>query len=217
MRMRFVAVLMLLPTLGHAQEKPKLPRVLILGDSISIGYTAPVRKLLDGKAEVVRPNTNCQHTAFGLANLDKWLGKETWDAIHFNWGIWDTHLLDANGALVRNEDAEKVHVRHTAEKYRENMTRIVKTLEKTGAKLVFATTTPIMYRKGPRFEVIKDYNAVAAALMREHKIAVNDLYAYVLPNVKAWQSGDQVHFNAAGNQKLAERVSASILEALAKK
>lgn len=139
----------------RSQDTPKLPKVLILGDSISIGYTEPVRKQLQGKAEVIRPKANCQHTAYGLANIRTWLGQEKWDVIHFNWGIWDTHLLDAQGKLVRDESKGELHIRHTPEKYRENLAELVQILEKTGAKLIFATTTPIMYRKDKRFEDIK--------------------------------------------------------------
>src|SRR2546422_541914 len=61
------------------QDDPKLPRVLLIGDSISIGYTVPVRELLQSKANVHRPLTNCGPTTNGLANLDKWLGGGKWD------------------------------------------------------------------------------------------------------------------------------------------
>ena len=37
------------------QDNPALPRVLLIGDSISIGYTLPVRELLDGRANLHRP------------------------------------------------------------------------------------------------------------------------------------------------------------------
>lgn len=213
-RIAALFLLWVVPALARAQEK--LPRVLILGDSISIGYTEPVRKQLQGKAEVHRPRANCQHTAYGLANINTWLGKEKWDVIHFNWGIWDTHMLDAQGQLVRDEANAKgaLHIRHTPEKYRENLLQIVGTLEKTGAKLIFATTTPIMSRKDKRFEDIPNLNRVAQEIMKTRGIAVNDLYSFVLPNAKDWQGGDRVHFNAQGNEQLGKRVSESILEAL---
>lgn len=201
----------------HSQDAPKLPKVLILGDSISIGYTEPVRKQLHGKAEVIRSKANCQHTAYGLANIQTWLGQEKWDVIHFNLGIWDTHLLDAQGKLVRDETQPDLHLRHTPEKYRENLTELVQILEKTGAKLIFATTTPIMYRKGKRFEDIKAFNTVAQEVMRGRGIAINDLYGLVLPHAKEWQTPDQVHFNTVGNQQLGQRVSEKILEVLDRK
>ena len=62
-----------------------LPRVLLIGDSISMGYTEPTRKLLQGKANVVRIPVNGGPTTTGLENLEKWLGAEWWDVIHFNW------------------------------------------------------------------------------------------------------------------------------------
>lgn len=215
----FVGILLavLLPSLARTQDRAKLPRVLILGDSISMGYTEPVRKHLQGKAEVFRPKENCQHTAHGLARIKGWLGNEKWDVIHFNWGIWDTHMLNAQGALVRDEAQGDLHIRHTPEKYKENLTQLVQILEKTGAKLIWASTTPIMSRKDRRFEDIKNYNAVAQEVMKGRGIATNDLYELVLPQARAWQTGDQVHFNALGNDQLAKRVSESILQALGQK
>ncbi len=205
----------LLPANAYSQEKT-LPRVLILGDSISLGYTEPVRKQLDGVAIVLRPKENCQHSAYGLARIKTWLGDGKWDVIHFNWGIWDTHMLNANGALISNEAKfqGKMHIRHSPEKYRENLTKLVDAMEKTGAKLIWASTTPIMSRTGKRFDDIKNLNTVAESLMKERKIAINDLYNFVLPNAKEWQSGDRVHFNGLGNQKLAKQVSDSIRQAI---
>ena len=65
---------------------PNLPNVLIIGDSISIGYTSGVRDLLKGKANVIHNPGNAQGTTHGCKNLDAWLGDTKWDVIHFNWG-----------------------------------------------------------------------------------------------------------------------------------
>jgi hypothetical protein len=70
-------------------DDPKLPRVLLIGDSISIACTVPVRKSLAGKANVHRIPGNGQTAENGAKNIDKWLGKKKWDVIHFNWGLWD--------------------------------------------------------------------------------------------------------------------------------
>jgi len=40
------------PAFAKIEDEPGLPRVLIIGDSISIGYTLDVRALLKGKANV---------------------------------------------------------------------------------------------------------------------------------------------------------------------
>lgn len=210
--------ILVVATLCRADEapQPKLPQVLIIGDSISIGYTQPVRQNLMGQADVSRPPVNCQHTAYGLAQIKKWLGKQKWDVIHFNWGIWDTHMLDANGQLIRDEEKAvgPMHLRHTPEQYRENLEKLVTILEGTGAKLIFANTTPIMSRTGKRFEDVATLNRVALEVMQKHKIPVNDLYSAVLPNASKWQTADKVHFNNDGNMELAELVAAEIRKSL---
>src|SRR4051794_19609114 len=83
--------LLALASTPHAQEK-KLPRVLIIGDSISIGYTGPTQKLLAGKANVQRIPENGGPTSNGVAKIKQWLGEEKWDVIHFNWGLHDLKL-----------------------------------------------------------------------------------------------------------------------------
>ncbi len=82
------------PAFALVTDDPKLPRVLLIGDSISIGYTVPVRELLAGQANVHRPLTNCGPTTRGLEQLDGWLGEEKWDVIHFNFGLHDLKYID---------------------------------------------------------------------------------------------------------------------------
>jgi len=192
------------------------PRVLILGDSISIGYTPVVKRDLQDVADVFRPQENCQHTAYGLAHVNRWLGTEKWDAIHFNWGIWDTHLITAQNELIRDEAGYKgeSHIRHTPDQYREHLTRLVDRMEKTGATLIWASTTPCMGRTGQRFADIKSLNKVADELMHKRGVSIDDLYEFALPNAAKWQQSDQVHFNETGNEQLGKQVSDSIRAAL---
>ena len=75
------------PAMRPIQDVPGLPRMLLIGDSISIGYTLPVRERLAGKANVHRIPENGGPTTNGLARLDAWLGTQRWDVIHFNWGL----------------------------------------------------------------------------------------------------------------------------------
>src|SRR5688572_24526778 len=115
-----VAVVLLFPWVGLAQEgkkvhpamvpikdDPKLPRVLLIGDSISIGYTVPARKELEGKANVHRIPTNGGPTTNGLKNIDAWLGKGKWDVIHFNWGLHDLKMEKNGMHQVPIEEYEK--------------------------------------------------------------------------------------------------------------
>src|SRR5262245_13412125 len=69
------------PAFAQIQDVPGLPRVLIIGDSISIGYTLPLRETLKGKANVHRPATNCGPTARGVQSIDQWLEGGKWDVI----------------------------------------------------------------------------------------------------------------------------------------
>lgn len=89
---------------------PSLPNVLILGDSISIGYTLEVRELLKGKANVFRPISpdgtkpvNCDGTTSGVRLIDAWLAGVKWSVIHFNWGLHDLkHVTEAGTAKNSN-------------------------------------------------------------------------------------------------------------------
>lgn len=208
----------------NPNDTSKLPRVLIIGDSISIGYTDPVRRNLMGIADVFRPPVNCQHTGYGLAKINAWLGTDEWDVIHFNFGIWDTHLLDSKGNLLSGSiDGDKdsptgdIQIRHTPEQYKDNLTQLVEVLKGTSAKLIWASSTPIMYRTGARFETIPTLNRIAADIMHTYGVAINDLYAFVLPQIKRWQDPDQCHFNAQGNTQLGKQVAECIQLAINKK
>jgi len=185
-----------------------LPRVLLIGDSISIGYTLPTRALLAGKANVHRPTENCGDTAKGVALLDKWLGPGKWDVIHFNFGLHDLKYLDAKGQLAAPDQGKQVH---TPAQYEANLRTIVARLQKTGAKLLFGTTTPVP--PGCQGRIADDavkYNAVAARVMQESGVAINDLHAFVMPRMAEVQRPANVHFTDAGSARLAAEVVAKI-------
>jgi len=77
------------PVYAPVAEQPGLPRVLIIGDSISVGYTLPVRKLLASEANVQRIPMNGGTSGNGVFQMEAWLGKQKWDVIHFNFGLHD--------------------------------------------------------------------------------------------------------------------------------
>jgi hypothetical protein len=84
---------------------PSLPRVLLIGDSISMGYTPGVRALLADQVNVHRPAANCGATFIGLRDLDKWLNGKTWDIIHFNFGVHDLHaVIAARKSTLQSRD-----------------------------------------------------------------------------------------------------------------
>jgi acyl-CoA thioesterase-1 len=77
-----------------------LPNILLIGDSISIGYTLPVRRQLKGRANVFRPPINCGATIRGLELLEEWLGDREWAVIHFNFGLHDLKYVDESGQMA---------------------------------------------------------------------------------------------------------------------
>jgi len=193
------------PALAPIRDEPGLPRVLLIGDSISIGYTLPVRALLAGKANVHRIPTNGGPTTNGLTNLDQWLGAGKWDVIHFNWGLHDLKI--GRGA------ARQVPL----EQYERNLRELVGRLKKTGARLIWATTTPVPEGKvsPPRDPTdVAKYNEAALRVMREHEVRVNDLYALALPQLAKIQRPVNVHFTSTGSDTLARQVAEHLLATL---
>lgn len=203
----------------------KLPNVLILGDSISIGYTRAVRKLMEGKANVYRPMQpngrmpdNCGDTSIGLAKLDQWLGTNHWDVIHFNWGLWDLCYRDPKSKSQGNRDKVNGKISTPAADYERNLESLVTRLKATGAKLIWASTTVVP--EGEDGRIVGDdakYNTIAAQVMQRHAIPTDDLHA----TSKGFQPalftkpGD-VHFTPEGYNKLAAQIAAKVAEALAK-
>src|SRR5690606_23630682 len=116
------------PALAPITDDPALPRVLLIGDSISIGYTLPLRKLLEGKANVHRIPTNGGPTTRGLEQIDSWLGNGQWDVIHFNWGLHDLKYASENGQLT---SPEKGRQQVPIDEYERNLTRLVERLKQT--------------------------------------------------------------------------------------
>ncbi len=203
------------PDFAAIEDVAGLPRVLLIGDSVSIGYTPPTRRLLAGLANVHRIPANGEATVDGLANLDRWLatggtGKK-WDVIHFNWGLHDLRQYE-EGPLIPGAP-----VAVPLPDYERNLRTLVARLKKTGAKLIFATTTPVPpgnVGRQPGLEI--QYNEAALRVMKEEGVAVDDLYSAAMAHRLDWQNLDEVHFNEQGSRALAALVAAAIKSALQK-
>jgi lysophospholipase L1-like esterase len=181
--------------------------VLVIGDSISVGYTPVVTTLLAGKADVKHNEGNAAHTNNGVAKLEEWLGETKWKVITFNFGLHDLKIME-NGehqvGLVQ---------------YKKNIDAIATRLKKTGARLLYVTTTPVPEGKlnpmrKPGDEVL--FNEAALTVMKSHKIPVVDLYSFAKPKLAEIQGQANVHFNKAGSALLAEVVAKAIEEQLSK-
>jgi lysophospholipase L1-like esterase len=181
---------------SFVKDNPALPRVLLIGDSISRSYTMDVRHTLAGKANVHRAPANCGSTDSGLKNMPVWLGSGKWDVIVFNFAIHDR--------------AKK------PELYAANLEKVISLLEKTGAKLVWARTTPFQGKGSKNVDDSPALNTASDEVMKQHGIPVIDLHAAVSGVVATARSADHCHFNEAGIKLLAAEVVKTI-EPLLKK
>ncbi len=195
--------------------------ILLIGDSISIGYTPFVQELLKYTANVKRPlqddgnAENCQGTTNGVANIDRWIGNTKWNIIHFNFGLHDIkHVDPATGEGSSNPNHP---LQADLKQYKKNIEIIVEKLKATGARLIFATTTPY---PGKPINPLRDpgmpekYNRVAIKIMNKNNIVINDLYAFMLPRLTELQLPENVHFKPEGYLALAQKVVDRIKEVI---
>jgi acyl-CoA thioesterase-1 len=182
-----------------------------------------VRELLNGRANVFRPlapggtsPVNCQGTTFSLTQIDSWLESRKWSVIHFNWGLHDLKHVTEPGSSKNSREATDP-CQASVEEYSRNLEALVTKLKATGARLIFATTTPVpLDASGPLREVDAParYNAAALKIMLAHGIEVNDLYGFCEPQLEKLQLPKDVHFKAEGSAALAQQVASAIKAAL---
>ncbi len=180
----------------YVEDVPGLPRILIIGDSISRGYTLPVRHELAGRANVHRAPQNCSSTVVGLDKLDIWLGDQKWDLITFNFGIHDRHASRAD--------------------YEMRLRQIVERLKAADAKLVWIATTPIPEGEPEYVEgAIERLNRAAEKIMTDQQIPVLDLYQAVAPKLAEYQLPENCHFRGGGYDFMGTFLADGIMAELA--
>lgn len=219
--------------IGSASADSALPRVLILGDSISVGYTPIVAEMLKDEAVVTRPEANCGPSEFYLEYLKEWLGNGGFDVIHVNFGIWDNHYMTPDGEILfesqhpeymrLNDPAERdrairadgCRIRTPEPEYEKNMRTILSRLKTAAGTVIFGLSTPMPVWKGDcRMARIPVYNGIAERVCAELGVAVNDLYSVGLAHLDLQCDG--CHFHTEGYRFLAEAVSGKIREFLKK-
>lgn len=202
-------------------------RVLLLGDSISIGYHAAVVEALGPEFTVARPMANpekgraenCEGTTKGVKAIERWLALEggNWDVIHFNFGLHDLKRVDPETRRNSNDPADPNQADLAT--YTSQLTAIVEALEATGATLILATTTPVPtggVRPHRDPEDVVRYNAGARGIAEPRGIAVDDLYSFILPRLAELQKPVDVHFTAEGSAALGGEVARAIRSAVSR-
>lgn len=203
-----------------AIEDGSLPRVLIIGDSISGHYHERVRLLMEGKANIVGeasldPKKNAwsavgprfyrTDSATKGDDLKNFLAESgPWDIVHFNIGI---HMFA--GAKPGDEKP-----------YAEKLRQVVQTIRDSGAVCLFANSTgTVADNTMPRFPNYltncKAFNAAAEEVMREMGVPVTDIYGLIQPRIKELISADLVHTNAEADQMMAELIAKRLSETIA--
>jgi dienelactone hydrolase/lysophospholipase L1-like esterase len=191
---------------ADASPGPGIPRVVLIGDSIRLGYAPGVATRLEGKALVISPTENGGDSANVLAHLDEWIIRHKPDVVHLNCGLHDLKRSRTDG-----------HHQVELDRYSENLRRIVARIRaRTDAALVFADTTPILderhARRGADFDRtqadVRRYNTAAVAVMRELGVPVHDLHWVVEQGGPETMLGpDGTHYTPAGSDRLAEAVA----------
>lgn len=182
-------------------DKDDLPRVLLIGDSITRGYFGEVEKRLAGKAYCARLTTSkCVSDQFFPDEVQLLLKQYKFAVIHFNNGLhgWG----------------------YSEPQYRKGLLRLMETFNKhaVDAKVIWATTTPIRNREdlqqiSERTKRVIARNQIAAEIMKERDIPSNDLYGLVEQHQEFF-SGDGVHFNGTGKVAQGAAVAESVLKCL---
>ena len=185
-------------------------RVLLIGDSIRMFYQQEVMEQLGDGYEVYAPEENCRFAAYVLNSLRYWLAEfPNPDVVHFNVGLWDTAILYSEDGCFGDIDI-----------YIQMMRRILRELKKTGAKIIFATTTPVSDKKqalpGPippahRNEDIIRYNHAVLEAFRNEDVMIDDLFSAMYSQREAYLSEDMIHPNADGMRLLGGLVANAIL------
>ena len=182
------------------------PQILLLGDSIRLGYCQIVKELLKDEYEVIFPETNCRCTHFTLESLEFWASlcdRDRIAAVHFNNGQWDA----ARFGGAEEEPLTSLPV------YSHNIERIASRLKKyfPDALIAYATTTPMNPGDAPcgsprTTDEIREYNRIGTEVMDKMGIPVDDLFAVSEP-LSSEYFADCVHFNEEGYRILGETVA----------
>ena len=191
------------------RSSTQLPRVLLVGDSISIGYTDSVRQQLQGVADVYRPDVNCGHTAFGVQEMEGWLQQTeragcslpSWDCVHMNFGIHDIKCPNRDGKNNTPLD-----------EYKANLDEIIRIVRAAGVRHVIwcsTTLSPLEVCGAPSEDFVR-YNQAAREVARAANAVVNDLYSFSLPRLADIQIPRNSHFTPRGSAVLAGQVAAAI-------
>lgn len=192
----------------------KKPEVVLVGDSIRMGYQPFVTEALDGEAEIWAPEENGGDSRNVLAHLETWVLDRLPQVVHINCGLHD---------LKKSFETGEAQV--PLVEYEENVRRILMRLAALeSTRVIWALTTPVDEKlhhanKGfDRFEAdVNAYNDCALSLCRAAGVEVHDLFSVVegIGRSEILRE-DGVHFSEVGSRLLGGSVASCVRRGIAK-
>ncbi|MFO7821526.1 MAG: SGNH/GDSL hydrolase family protein [Lentisphaeria bacterium] len=207
-------------------DDPSLPRILIVGDSISMNYHKAAKQALEGVANYHRIDGNGGDTERGVVCMELWLGDYTqpglqWDVIQFNHGLHDLKQV------YDEETGEYGAYQVPIDEYKSNLEKEIQIMEKTGATLVWCTTTPVPNDYfghwangtfGRRSAAVALYNQAAREVIEKYpEIKINDLNRFINESeaFDQWRQQKDVHFwDGKLQQLVGQAVADKLTEAI---
>ena len=177
--------------------------LVLIGDSIRMGYQATVRERLTS-VDIWSPEANGGDSANVLAHLDEWVAAHAPQVVHLNCGLHDIKKpFDSGRAQIGLDE------------YRRHLREIFDRILSTGARLVWASTTPVdedLHHRNKGFDRfttdVDAYNSVALDLATAEDVPVNDLHAVIESAGRTHLlREDGVHFSEEGSQLLGDAVA----------
>lgn len=190
-----------------------MKKIVLIGDSIRVGYDKYVKQALAGEAEVLYSNDSGRFAQYVLRTANEWKREGQWgddvDLVHWNAGLWDTLRMYGDEPLT------------PPDMYGEMIRRVDKRLRYLfpKAKMIFATSTRVQEEKyGPNFKRlnrdIEEYNRIALDVLKNTDTVINDLYAFTKELPESFYS-DMTHFyTPEGTTAMTNRVLSVICDAL---
>ncbi len=181
-----------------------MKKIVLLGDSIRLGYAPYVEEALGAGYEVVSPPDNGRFAAYTLRACHELREQiEGADAVHWNNGLWDTCDMFGDGCFT------------PLSVYTDTLCRIARILQEGVGRVIFATTTPVdptmPYHRNADTEV---YNAAAVAALAPLGVEINDLYTPIAADIGRYISEDKIHLSEAGKHLCAALVAEKVKQAL---
>jgi hypothetical protein len=131
------------PASPDPEVDPTLPNVLLIVDSISIGYHVDAREALAGKANVYQPNINFGPTTRGLEQIDQWLGDREWDVVHWNFRLHDLKYMGPNGENLADPAEPSSHPQVAIDAYQANIKKLTERIKKQAKIVIWRETTTL--------------------------------------------------------------------------